>query len=277
MGITYDFYRLEKIIEDYTRITEISLMVLDNEFNTIASSYNPYRSKFCMHIQSTKEGEDKCHCSDDVLLKRCAESKLPEIHICHAGLTDVAIPLIENLEIIGYILLGRIRRTEDLQFKNSFTNAYGKEKEILTSSFKDLIYYNDAELQSAINLAIAITSHILSENIIKRDYDPIIDKAISYIENHLHERLSVNILCAELNISKNILYEHFKYTLKTTVGDYITERRILRARKLLSTTEKTISVIAEECGINNYTYFIKVFKKQTGITPYKYRTDNSNK
>lgn len=273
MSITYDSHRLEKIIEDYTRITEISLIVLDTDFNIIASSYNANRSKFCMQIQSTEEGKNKCRCSDEILLKRCAESKRPEIHICHAGLTDAAIPLIENYEIVGYIVLGRIRRTENLNLKNNLMAINDK----LISSFNDLVCYNEAELQSAINLAVAITAHILSENIIKKNYDPIIDKAISYIENNLHKDLSINVLCTKLNISKNILYEHFKYTVKTTVGDYITERRMLKARKLLSTTEKPILVIAEECGIYNYTYFIKLFKKQTGITPYKYRINNSNK
>ena len=91
------------------------------------------------------------------------------------------------------------------------------------------------------------------------------------------KNIKVNTLCAKLNISKNILYEHFKYTLETTVCDYITERRIIKAKKLLSSTEKTILFIAEECGINNYTYFIKLFKKQTGITPYQYRINNSDK
>lgn len=275
LGITYDSHKLEKIIEDYTRISEISIVVLDNNFNIVASSYNANRSQFCMHIQSTQEGAEKCHCSDEMLLKRCAESKQPEIHICHAGLTDAAIPLIENYEIIGYILLGRIRRTESISLNNIDLNF--KEKDKLISYFKELICYNDAELQSAINLAVAITTHILSQNIIKKNYDPIINKALTYIEDNLDKDLSVNILCNELNISKNILYEHFKYTVKTTVGEYIIERRLLKARKLLSTTEKPVSVIAEECGINNYTYFIKVFKKRIGVTPHKYRSGNSIK
>ena len=273
LAITYDLDRLEKTIEDYTRITKISLEVLDSNFNKIASSYNASGSQFCMHIQCTEEGRKKCRCSDEFLLKRCAESKCLQIHICHAGLTDVAIPLIENEEIIGYILMGRIRRKEKSNIKNSFIESNDK----LKTFFNNLVCYNEEELQSAINLAVAITTHILSQNIIKKGYDPIIDKAILYIEEHLKDNLSVNTLCAKLNISKNILYEHFKYTLETTVCDYITERRIIKAKKLLSSTEKTILFIAEECGINNYTYFIKLFKKQTGITPYQYRINNSDK
>lgn len=273
LSITYDFHRLQKIINDFTKITEISLNVLDSNFNKIASSYNTNRSEFCMQIQSTKEGKNKCICSDEILLKRCAENRRPEIHICHAGLTDAAIPLIENDEIIGYILLGRIRRTRNLNIDNKVTSLGDN----LISSFNNLVYYNDSQLQSAINLAVAITSHILTENIIKRNYDPVVYKAITYIDNNLNKDLSVNTLCEELNISKNTLYEHFRYTVKTTVGDYITERRMLKARKLLSSTEKSILAIAEECGIYNYTYFIKLFKKQTGITPYRYRINNPNK
>lgn len=272
LNITYDSQRLKKIIEDYTRITEISLAVLDTDFKAIASSYNTTRSSFCLQIQNSKKGKIQCICSDELLLKRCSKSKKPELHICHAGLTDVAIPLIENSEIIGYILLGRIRQSETL---NLSSDMYVSNK--LNTSFNDLIYYDDAHLQSAINLAVAITTQILSENIIKKNYDPIIDKAITYIEENLHTDLSINVLCKKLNISKNILYEHFKYNVKSTVGEYITERRIQKACNLLSTTQKPILEIAEECGIYNYTYFIKLFKKQIGITPYKYRANNKNK
>ena len=98
MKITYDSRRLKKIIEDYTRITEISLVVLDTDFNVLASSQNTNRSSFCMQIQSNEEGKTRCRCSDKILLERCAKSQKPELHICHAGLTDAAIPLIENFE-----------------------------------------------------------------------------------------------------------------------------------------------------------------------------------
>ena len=202
LGITYDLRRLEKIIEDYTRITEISLKVLDNKFNKIASSHSGERSEFCMYIQSTEEGKHKCFCSDELLLKRCAESKLPEIHICHAGLTDAAIPLIKNGEVIGYILLGRIRRKENLGFKNNLVESDNK----LISYFNNLVCYDEAELQSAINLAIAITTHILSENIIKKDYDPIIDKAVLYIENNL-----IKIYRLVLFV-RNLIYQKIYYT-----------------------------------------------------------------
>lgn len=50
----------------------------------------------------------------------------------------------------------------------------------------------------------------------------------------------------------------------------MTELRIGKARELLKTTDMSLSEISEAVGFNDYFYFIKKFKKETGVTPGKY-------
>ena len=56
------------------------------------------------------------------------------------------------------------------------------------------------------------------------------------------------------------------------LSSYINEERIALARKLLSTTDQPLSVVASSCGFANDTYFHKQFKKLTGQTPNAYRS-----
>ena len=53
---------------------------------------------------------------------------------------------------------------------------------------------------------------------------------------------------------------------------HVNKERIDRGIYLLQRTEKTVQEIAAECGIQDVNYFIKLFKKQTGFTPNRYRS-----
>ncbi|MGD1946437.1 MAG: helix-turn-helix domain-containing protein [Croceivirga sp.] len=57
---------------------------------------------------------------------------------------------------------------------------------------------------------------------------------------------------------------------------FIQMKRIERAQLLLLTTNDTLEVIAEKVGLNNFSYFSRIFKKITGITPGKYRKNQMN-
>lgn len=54
------------------------------------------------------------------------------------------------------------------------------------------------------------------------------------------------------------------------IMQYITERRIERAKELLA-EGKSIADTAEECGFADYNYFCKVFRKHTGASPSAYK------
>ena len=72
-------------------------------------------------------------------------------------------------------------------------------------------------------------------------------------------------------ISKNKLYSLFKKYNKLTVYQYITEKRMSEAKKLLISTDLTIKEISFSVGIDDYNYFIKLFKKFTNVAPLQYR------
>lgn len=90
-GIRYDASKLQDVIKDFCVITGVSVSVLDDEFEVLAS-YSEQMPAFCLAIQSTPDGKEKCLCSDMALLKRCRESGKAQSHICHAGVMDAALP-----------------------------------------------------------------------------------------------------------------------------------------------------------------------------------------
>jgi AraC-like DNA-binding protein len=70
-----------------------------------------------------------------------------------------------------------------------------------------------------------------------------------------------------MNMSLKHLNRICKNVLDSTLTDFIYSKIILESKRLLSANEKTIGEVANELGFENYSYFTKVFKKYTNLTP----------
>ena len=104
-----------------------------------------------------------------------------------------------------------------------------------------------------------------------KDYSPLTQKAITFIDTDLSADLSLRTISQALNISSSYLSTSFKKETGQTITDYINRRRVSHAKHLLKTTSLQIQTIAQHCGILDVHYFSKVFKRITGITPKQYR------
>lgn len=265
MKITYNIEWLKKIVEDICEITNISISITDTKYNEIYRCEKGDGS-YCRQIQATERGRILCHHSDIEMYKKCAEQKKPVSCICHAGVIDTAVPILKNGIVAGFIMLGRVRSEKSEPCAECLLE-YSDDAQKLKKQYKKLTYLSDSQLSSIINLL----SHILFENAIEVGYDEFINYATDYIENNLSEDLSVPTLCKAFHISKNSLYKEFNDFYRCTVNQYITTRRIEKAKYLLYNTNQNIALVAQATGFYNYTYFSKLFKKFTGLSPSEYR------
>lgn len=95
----------------------------------------------------------------------------------------------------------------------------------------------------------------------------------SFIDENYQAKISLDQLAVQFYISKFHLAREFKAQYGVTIGNYILLQRINLAKKLLRFTDKSIELIASECGIPDTSYFNKVFKKSENITASRYRKD----
>ena len=98
-----------------------------------------------------------------------------------------------------------------------------------------------------------------------------LETAVSYIDGHLAEELSVRELAALSYVSADHLTRLFKKQYGMTVSEYIQEKRIHLAGELLQRADMTISMVANTVGFGNYSYFTEQFKKHFGVTPREYQ------
>jgi two-component system response regulator YesN len=101
-----------------------------------------------------------------------------------------------------------------------------------------------------------------------------VKKVQDFTEKNLHLDVSLRVLADHVNLHTTHLSKIYKIETGEGISDYISRLRMERACHLLKTTEKKVYEISTEIGYLEPAYFIKVFKRQFGVTPQDYRHGN---
>ena len=91
-------------------------------------------------------------------------------------------------------------------------------------------------------------------------------KIIDYINEHLTEELSIDVLADQFYLSRYYLMHFFKEETGYTIGNYITEKRLLLAKSLVQ-NGNTITEACFQSGFKNYSTFSRAFKKAFRTVP----------
>ncbi len=102
--------------------------------------------------------------------------------------------------------------------------------------------------------------------------NPIVEKIERYVGRHYGDTdLSLASIANELDLTGSYLCVVFKKETGMTLNRYITQYRMDRAKEALRRNGAKIKRVAYEVGYNDCNYFIKAFKKATGVTPLEFR------
>lgn len=99
----------------------------------------------------------------------------------------------------------------------------------------------------------------------------IVTQLKNYIQLHLGEDLSRKVLASVVYLSQDYISRLFSEATGESLPNYITNRRMEKAKEYLSTTDLSVSKIAMEVGFSNFSYFSKNFRNYAGCTPNEYR------
>lgn len=165
------------------------------------------------------------------------------------------------------------RQTNSILFHSSHASEYRSildQLMILAPQKK-----NDAELMVShlLNrlLTLALTEKSSpSEDRISADSEKM-ELIRTYLDVNYQTKLSLDRIAGEFFISKYHMAREFKKAYGITVVNYIITKRITHAKGLLRFTDMHIEEIGQTCGIDDNSYFNKIFRKIEGITASEYR------
>lgn len=99
----------------------------------------------------------------------------------------------------------------------------------------------------------------------------IIKKAIRYISRNFASPLTLEEVAGEVHLNPAYFSTMFKQSTGSSFKEYLNMVRIEESKRLLSNTDYSVIDIAVATGFEDQSYFSKVFKKYTGLTPKQYR------
>ncbi len=188
------------------------------------------------------------------------------------------------------IIILNTSEIEKLTFSLNMAREYGKlftdsGGTLCTLSHEDVIrtdsiflkihnILNDSEEMKYARLAAQFTElvHIGCENALKSVNEKNrLSDVIAFISDNALEKITIDDICEHTHMSKYHLCRVFKENIGITIGNFIKNRRLSEAKRLLTETDMSVAQIAYRCCFADSGFFSKTFSKEFGITPGKYR------
>ena len=116
-------------------------------------------------------------------------------------------------------------------------------------------------------LGRAFTSYKSQSN----DYIDSMQKAVSFMEEHFAEKITLGDVRRQVNMNLCYFCEVFQREIGTSPWNYLLRLRLDRVKKMLSDSDRPIAEIADTCGFCDQSYMTRLFKKYESVTPRQFR------
>jgi len=95
---------------------------------------------------------------------------------------------------------------------------------------------------------------------------------LDYISDHLHERILIEDLSEAVSRTPPYLSRMFRREMGIPISEYINRKKIEAAANMLQFSDLSALDISSYLGFSSQSYFIKLFRRQIGLTPKEYRS-----
>ncbi len=149
--------------------------------------------------------------------------------------------------------VGCIRRIQQLELSGDELKTYRGCNEL--ARFMDT-------LCSCMHKSRAITDTTASGTVIQ--------EVLTYINSNYTQPIKIDALAKRFGVSVSYLSREFARLTHRSVYDYILYCRVTLAKQLMR-SEMSLNAIAYQCGVNDYSNFLRIFNKLEGVSPSYYR------
>ena len=233
-----------------------------NEFCELPFLHQVHPSPFCLHSKnSTKNGYRRCFACRNLAIKKAFDTKRAFGGECINGIYEYVHPVLVNGDVACIIFIGNIRSENE------------KRQDPLLETLEQNFSENDCERLSQI-----IESYILllfeKHGYNAKSSNSLIENIKNYILSNIEFDINASRIASIFHYNESYLDRVFKKETDIGINDYINLQRIEIAKKRLSTTSEKVINISTSVGFNNVTYFNRLFKKHTGLSPIEYRKNS---
>lgn len=278
---------LEEAIQAVSRVSGASVCIYDLKsllgglHGATVKGNRAHMCRFCQRLHDLPGGLDACIKCDTVEAVALAEEyQRAFYHTCHAGLTEIVIPVMRHGELMAVAFCGQVRLRGETRWESVLARIepFGPDWAAFYQYFLALPMMDRQTLSAAATLLdfslrylVEVTTQWTLETLtINQPTDPIA-KALKFIENRYHEGIGAGDVATHVHLDPSYLARLFRRRLGHTITHQIALVRIERARQLCADTSIPLSSIASNVGYTSYPHFASVFRRITGESPSEHR------
>lgn len=302
-----DVNQFQQVQNDISRATDMAVVTVD--YKGVPFTAHSYSSAHCQAVRSDDKYRDLCQKCDSRGGLEAARIQKPYIYICHRGLVDLAVPIIANGQYIGAIMAGQVRLSDEsnagsleriVSGKTSVAEVALEERlstlyeglpvmtlekvEAIAAMLSHIARYN---VESAIMKSVdpgVVSKTQSGKQVVQSEHTPLSDEllqthfnvdflkpALVFLEQHTGDHVYAEEMATLCNVSLSYFSKSFNKVTGMSFSAYQNKLKIQRAEDLLKESQLGVSQIADSLAYDNSSYFIKLFKRQTGVTPTQYR------
>jgi len=216
---------------------------------------NMHTHPYCYFIKNDRKQHRRCLRNQAAVLHRCKQST-SFVGTCHAGVKEYVYTIRSEKELLGFISVSGYR---------------GKNRNV-HPLFRTL---SDSPIPIALldtvipPLAIMICEFSKSLHL-SDSKNNLFHRIICYLEEHF-ATTSLDELCSVFGYSRSHISHIFKKNAGCSINQYCNRLKIRHAKHLLCETDFSVTDIAFAVGFSDFSYFIRLFREETGITPLVFR------
>lgn len=255
------------VLRDFYILTGNRIGIMDKDFREIMS-YPVEHGGFCALVHNAPEGAENCARCDREGCGKCAREKTLIRYRCHAGLTEVFLPVFDKHGVLAYIGFGQIvPKEEEATARSYIRKCYPQYADLV----EQIPAKSAEEINAAATILQTIVAYVMTNRWITPEKTEFIEQLDRYIKDHLDKGISMDEICAAFCISRTQLYKLSIDYLGCALSEYIRRQRIYHAQEMLRESEKTVTEIAGDVGFSDYNHFSRLFKKYNGFSAREYR------
>lgn len=270
--------KIEEILQSFYEISGMDVAIVNSRNRIIARRYSG--ALYCSTVHKSQKCLETCVESDRCGLCAAYEKGGLYVYKCPFGIYEALMPIYKNDVIVAYIFVGMgIEDTPENErelMDSALDLSPTLNKKALEKSIAEVPRYSKKKLDAFAALLPLLSEYIEANNLLS-DTDMTVGQLVkTYVKNNLSKKITLSDLSWKLHCSTVTLTEHFKKEYGITIMEYVMQKRMDKAERLLEHSDLSIREISEECGFPDIEYFSRCFKGIHNMSPTAWRKAHTN-
>lgn len=258
---------LEELIEDFYQISGIRLDIVDSRFRTVLVESGGSLQEFCTLVHTSENCLKTCLASDKKAFLAAEKNGKTHVYTCPFGITEVMVPIRDGMKIEGYFFVSfGTRENERANAARKACAAVGCPEEKCLAALRTMPQYNEKTLKANLDFVELLAQHIGGHHLLETA-KPTTGELIKRCIDNADRKITLAELGKTLHRSTVTLTQCFRKEFGMSIMDYVAERRLENACRMLAETTDTVEEVAFRCGYGSAEYFSRCFTKVYGIPP----------